>query len=79
MNKRATGFGGGCQELGIVATVFVCVVTFVVALALNLYASVPLPSAASHALSAALLAFGLMALLWILVYAAMHFFGGKKG
>jgi len=77
MNKKATGFGGGCQELGIVAAGFVCVLTFTAALVLNLHASMPLPSAAFYALLAAVLAFGLIALLLTLVYAAVHFFGGK--
>ena len=77
MNKKATGFGGGCQELGTVAAVFVCVLTFTAALVLNLHAKLPLPSAASHALLSAVLAFGLIALLWTLVHAAVHFFGGK--
>ena len=77
MNKKAAGFGGGCQEIGIGAGVFVCVITFAVALVLNLHARTPLPGAASHALLAALFAFGIIVSLWILIYAAMHFFGGK--
>ena len=71
MNNKQYGFGGGCAELGLVASVFVACVVFAIALAAKLHAGMTFPFAALQALTAAAIVFGGIVALWLTAYAAI--------
>lgn len=72
-------FSSGCLELGLVAAIFVAVITFVIDCIIHLHIGITLPLSVLKALLAAAISFGIAALLLTLASIAIHLFGGRTG